>query len=245
MTVVHLWAERLNLGAELEKQKLEEKVGSIIERVENEENSTEHEIDVSRAVIKTDSKSKSPRKKPLPDFSRLKADQAMNEEKVVEFLKASCKLPTSVEIVETEAGNDAEIKKERIVLPPTDRLSQLSIRRKLVLDRLLVVLPDILSTLELTVDQVLDDVKAIIETLNLESDTIIFRPGQWAVIGVMLLKMASIRNGLIWERIHDRKSCDILAKALDEIGIRIQDVDSLVAMLTDPKPLQDEMKLKT
>ena len=90
--------------------------------------STEHEIDVSRAVIKTDSKSKSPRKKPLPDFSRLKADQAMNEEKVVEFLKASCKLPTSVEIVETEAGNDAEIKKERIVLPPTDRLSQLSIR---------------------------------------------------------------------------------------------------------------------
>lgn len=114
-----------------------------------------------------------------------------------------------------------------------------------MLDRLLVVLPDILSTLELTVDQVLDDVKAIIETLNLESDTIIFRPGQWAVIGVMLLKMASIRNGLIWERIHDRKSCDILAKALDEIGIRIQDVDSLVAMLTDPKPLQDEMKLKT
>ena len=54
----------------------------------------------------------------------------------------------------------------------------------------------------------------------------------------MLLKMASIRNGLIWERIHARKSCDILAKALDEIGVRLEDVDNLVSMLTNPKPLQ-------
>ena len=56
----------------------------------------------------------------------------------------------------------------------------------------------------------------------------------------MLLKMASIRNGLIWDRVHRPKSCDILAKALDEIGIRLEDVDNLVAMLTDPKVLQEE-----
>ena len=56
------------------------------------------------------------------------------------------------------------------------------LRRKLVLDRLLVVLPDILSTIELELDQVLEELKALIETLNLESDTTIFRPGQWAVI---------------------------------------------------------------
>ena len=56
----------------------------------------------------------------------------------------------------------------------------------------------------------------------------------------MLLKMASIRNGLIWDRVHRPKSCDILAKALDEIGIRLEDVYNLVAMLTDPKVLQEE-----
>ena len=56
----------------------------------------------------------------------------------------------------------------------------------------------------------------------------------------MLLKMASIRNGLIWDRIHNHKSCDILAKALDEIGVRIDDVDNLVAMLTNPKTLEEE-----
>ena len=54
----------------------------------------------------------------------------------------------------------------------------------------------------------------------------------------MLLKMVSIRNGLIWDRLHRPKSCDILAKALDEIGIRLQDVDNLIALLTDPKSLQ-------
>ena len=48
----------------------------------------------------------------------------------------------------------------------------------------------------------------------------------------------SIRNGLIWDRLHRPKSCDILAKALDEIGIRLQDVDNLIALLTDPKSLQ-------
>ena len=60
--------------------------------------------------------------------------------------------------------------------------SDLQSRRKLVLDRLLVVLPDILSTVELEVDQVLEELKSLIETLNLESDTILFRPGQWAVV---------------------------------------------------------------
>ena len=54
----------------------------------------------------------------------------------------------------------------------------------------------------------------------------------------MLLKMVSIRNGLIWDRLHRPKSCYILAKALDEIGIRLQDVDNLIALLTDPKSLQ-------
>ena len=33
----------------------------------------------------------------MPDFERLKSEQAMNEEKVVEFYKASFKLPTSYE----------------------------------------------------------------------------------------------------------------------------------------------------
>ena len=67
----------------------------------------------------------------MPDFNRLKTDQAMNEEKVVEFFKASFKLPTSVEIVEGQSvveGDDADGKKEKIFLPPTDRLSQLAIR---------------------------------------------------------------------------------------------------------------------
>lgn len=242
MTLVYLWSERLHLGEELQKQKLEEKVENIIERVTKAENSKQIDIDIDRDVIDADCKPEPPRKKPVPDFNRLKTDQAMNEEKVVEFFKASFKLPTSVEIVEGQSvvEGDANGKKEKIFLPPTDRLSQLAIRRKLVLDRLLVVLPDILSTVELTSDQVLDDVKAIIETLNLESDTIILRPGQWAVVAVMLLKMASIRNGLIWERVHNRKSCDIFAKALDEIGIRLEDVDNLVATLTNPRPLQEE-----
>ena len=65
-------------------------------------------------------------------------------------------------------------------------------RRKLVLDRLLVVLPDILTTVELSLDQTLEDIKSLIETLNLEKDTIIFRPGQWAVVagelGFVILK---------------------------------------------------------
>lgn len=249
LTVLHLWSERLNLGDQLEKRKLEEKVENIVERVEIEEKSSEQVIDLETQfdVSQVGVKAKSPRKKPMPDYDRLKAEQTVNEEKVVEFFKASFKLPTTVEIVQSADGSmlstekeGNEAKKERITLPPTDRLSQVTIRRKLVLDRLLVVLPDILTTVELSLDQILEDIKSLIETLNLEKDTIIFRPGQWAVVAVMLLKMASIRNGLIWDRVHRPKSCDILAKALDEIGIRLEDVDNLVAMLTDPKVLQEE-----
>ena len=92
--------------------------------------STDQHIDVDRDVVQTDSKAKSPRKKPVPDFNRLKVEQAMNEEKVVEFFKASFKLPTSIEIV--EKGGDGQAKSEgrkgKITLPPTDRLSQLTIR---------------------------------------------------------------------------------------------------------------------
>ena len=59
-------------------------------------------------------------------------------------------------------------------------------------------------------------------------------------LAVMLLKMASIRSGLIWDRVHRPKSCNILAKALDEIGIRLEDVDNLIAMLTNPETLKQE-----
>ena len=38
MTLVYLWSERLHLGEELQKQKLEEKVENIIERVTKREN---------------------------------------------------------------------------------------------------------------------------------------------------------------------------------------------------------------
>jgi len=243
LTVLHLWSQRLELGEQLERQKLEEKVEHIVNRVERDENSRLDEEE----TIEKNRQTKSPRKKPVPDFDRLKVEQAMNEEKVVEFFKASFKMPSSVEIVENAGGgggvkeSGTDVRKDRIALPPTDRLSQMTIRRKLVLDRLLVVLPDILSTVELEVDQVLEELKALVETLNLESDTILFRPGQWAVVAgknVMLLKMASIRNGLIWDRLHRPKSCDILAKALDEIGIRLQDVDNLIALLTDSKSVQ-------
>ena len=83
----------------------------------------------------------------MPDFERLKSEQAMNEEKVVEFYKASFKLPTSYETENLSAdgggggggGNGggggggsgigkSEMRKDRITLPPTDRLSQVAIR---------------------------------------------------------------------------------------------------------------------
>ena len=91
----------------------------------------ETQFDVSQVGVKA----KSPRKKPMPDYDRLKAEQTVNEEKVVEFFKASFKLPTTVEIVESADGSmlctekeGNEAKKERITLPPTDRLSQVTIR---------------------------------------------------------------------------------------------------------------------
>lgn len=91
--------------------------------------SSEQQVDINRDVINSCS-SITPNKKPVPDFNRLKAEQATNEEKVVEFLKASFKLPTTVEIVEHDGATDSqnESRREKITLPPTDRLSQMAIR---------------------------------------------------------------------------------------------------------------------
>jgi hypothetical protein len=123
-----VWADRLNLQSK-ESSHENDQIEKIIRRLDKEE-----DLDTCDDGKENEKQLTNP-KKPMPDFEKLKTNEFMNEQKVIEFFKGSCRLPTKIETSSDCGDVPKEEKDKRIVLPLTDRLSQLMIRRNLVMDR--------------------------------------------------------------------------------------------------------------
>jgi len=82
-----------------------------------------------------------------------------------------------------------------IVLPPVDSHSQMSLRRKIVLDKLSRVLPDVFSHIGvLSVMDIRADIRSLVHTFALTSKNILLKPDEWILMAVVLLYMLGIRS---------------------------------------------------
>lgn len=128
--------------------------------------------------------------KPLPDYSILQEESKNMQLKVKAFLAGQM---DSIKPEPNHLGTN--IKDGNITqLPLVDKNAQNALRRRIVSEHLNKVLPDLLRSLGLLTQTISADVRLLVNTLKLKADNIMFKPIQWTLITIVIIKLLSIRD---------------------------------------------------
>ncbi|XP_026323761.1 putative RNA polymerase II subunit B1 CTD phosphatase RPAP2 [Hyposmocoma kahamanoa] len=127
--------------------------------------------------------------KPLPNYSVLQKESKKMELKVNYFLAGKTNLPDLC--VEENPTTDDD---ENVQLPLVDKNAQNALRRKIVCEHLNKVLPDLLRSLGLLTLSISSDVRLIVNTFKLKANNIMFKPIQWTLIAIIIIKLLSLRD---------------------------------------------------
>ncbi|XP_052220591.1 putative RNA polymerase II subunit B1 CTD phosphatase RPAP2 isoform X3 [Dreissena polymorpha] len=122
---------------------------------------------------------------PLPHFEFLREEVLQHQQRVQHFMKGSFTYTVQ------EKPTAKEDQSQSVVLPTVDKYDQMLIRRKILLERLSKVLPDVLGPLHMLVQDVFTELRQLVFTFNLSNDNITFKPVEWTVVAVLLLKVLS------------------------------------------------------
>lgn len=136
--------------------------------------------------------------KPLPNYSVLQEESKKMELKVKYFLAGRTDLP-DICVEEKPTTDNAENPtedndKKNILLPLVDKNAQNALRRKIVCEHLNKVLPDLLRSLGLLTLSISSDVRLIVNTFKLKANNIMFKPIQWTLIAIIIIKLLSLRD---------------------------------------------------
>lgn len=137
-----------------------------------------------------DAQSISRETKPLPDYSILQEESKRLQLKVKAFYTGETVVPEAV-APEKSAQTDED---NLTQLPLVDKHAQNALRRRIVCEHLNKVLPDILRSLGLLSLSISSDVRMIINTFKLKANNIMFKPIQWTLIAIIIIKLLSIRD---------------------------------------------------
>lgn len=134
--------------------------------------------------------------KPLPDYSILKEESKRMQLKVNSFLSGQTDIPVDEtrEVTECSGTDDDNLTQ----LPLVDKNAQSALRRRIVCQHLNKFLPDLLRSLGLLTLSISSDVRLLVSTLKLRADNIMFKPIQWTLIAMVIIKLLSLRD----QRLH-------------------------------------------
>ncbi|KAG8232142.1 hypothetical protein J437_LFUL012152 [Ladona fulva] len=118
---------------------------------------------------------------PLPEYEQLRKDAEMMALKVREFYGGkSTNAEDSKSVIASEVDN---------AIPLVELHAQNALRRRIVLDRLRHVLPDLLRTFGMTSRDISSELRCLVTTFSLGADNIMFKPAEWNLIGLIILRM--------------------------------------------------------
>ncbi|XP_030853352.1 RNA polymerase II subunit B1 CTD phosphatase Rpap2 [Strongylocentrotus purpuratus] len=132
--------------------------------------------------------------KPLPDFESLRREEEEKYAlKVKEyFMGREMKTPSkpATEEKEEEPNKLVENTVDRTGgLPPVDSRAQVTIRRRILLDKLTQILPGIAVSLQLSVHEVSPMMTDLVRTFHPGSHNIVFKPLAWNLMTLILIHM--------------------------------------------------------
>ncbi|XP_041481519.1 putative RNA polymerase II subunit B1 CTD phosphatase RPAP2 [Lytechinus variegatus] len=131
--------------------------------------------------------------KPMPDFDRLRREEEERYALRVRefFMGGEMTAPSEPAVKDEEEPLKPLV--ESIVraesLPPVDSRAQLTIRRKIILDKLGAILPGIAVSLQLSVHEVNPLMTDLVRTFHPGNQNISFKPIAWTLLTVLLIHM--------------------------------------------------------
>ncbi|XP_015127207.1 putative RNA polymerase II subunit B1 CTD phosphatase RPAP2 [Diachasma alloeum] len=132
---------------------------------------------------------------PMPHFSVLKEEAEALEVKVRAFYQGSTILEPPV----SREKNNEEEEEPNTVVPLTPAHAPVALRRRIFLEKLNKVLPDLLRTLSCTGQYQYSytpdksaKVKALVSTFKLSATNIVFKTAEWTLVALLIIKILSI-----------------------------------------------------
>ncbi|EZA49306.1 putative RNA polymerase II subunit B1 CTD phosphatase Rpap2 isoform X2 [Ooceraea biroi] len=152
--------------------------------------------------------------KPLPVSSVLQEEGKKIELKVRAFYAGETTFPLS-----GDSSKESENKDDNgeSVLPLTEKCAPNVIRRRIFLDKLNTILPDLLRTLanNANVSSMMQYthnneryflIKILVSTFNLSAGNIIFKTGEWTLVGLIVIKMLSFIDVKLQSLLHSKQA---------------------------------------
>ncbi|XP_041358169.1 putative RNA polymerase II subunit B1 CTD phosphatase RPAP2 isoform X2 [Gigantopelta aegis] len=164
--------------------------------------------------------------KPVPDFKKLKEETEQFQNKVASFFKGS-------QITKAEGKQESSESNRIVYLPTVDSQDQLQIRRKIVLDRLSKVVPDLLTPLKLTMQDITKELREIVYTFRFDNKNILFKPAEWTLVTLILFRLLSVKLRHVEEAFKRPSFVHFCGVLLEGIGHTKEDIDSIVDQLVD------------
>ena len=165
---------------------------------------------------------------PLPSFELLKKHSEEENLKMGAFLAGQQSFDR--ELVTSVVEKEVDTAEPRI--PLLDHRAQQQLRRKLVLEYLMKTAPDILKLIKLTLDDIRTDLKKLVNTFKLSADNVTFKPEEWTLLVIVILKLLSELNSDVNKALleDDHKKCFTLV--LMSYQIDMTQIDLLIRDLT-------------
>ncbi|KAJ7334325.1 RNA polymerase II associated protein 2 [Desmophyllum pertusum] len=138
------------------------------------------------------------------------------------------------------------------ILPPIDSKSQVTIRRRIVLDKLFRIMPDLLSEIKLTEGDISRDLTELVRTFSLSSKNVALKPFQWKILALSLILILKRKNSLVSQALETSKK-DFNA-LLARLEITRKDIHHMLSPLSSPEaqhpghfdsPVSDNEAVKT
>ncbi|KAJ2946719.1 hypothetical protein O0L34_g12776 [Tuta absoluta] len=141
---------------------------------------------------KYDAQTISKETKPLPDYSIIQEESKRMQLKVRAFFSGEMEIP---DLPATEKQSPTPEDDSTVTqLPLVDKNAQNALRRRIVCEHLNKVLPDLLRSLGLLQLSISSDVRLIVNTFKLKANNIMFKPIQWTLIAIIIIKLLTLRD---------------------------------------------------
>ncbi|XP_064650171.1 RNA polymerase II subunit B1 CTD phosphatase Rpap2-like [Lineus longissimus] len=211
---------------------MQEKVARICQNLDEEE--------ILENLDKSDSVGDGQKQK-LPDYQDLAKKTHDYDLKVKEFFEGHLSYPVEGEGEAAASETLDNIAQGGVVerdiqweppLPLVDSQSQMSIRRKILLDGINRVLPSLLSTLKLIPRDVATSIKELVYTFRLSSHNIVFKPQELTLLAAVILKMLSLKDKNLQESFSSRSATLLLESLCDTFAFSHGDLDHLLQLMT-------------
>ncbi|XP_034952440.1 putative RNA polymerase II subunit B1 CTD phosphatase rpap2 [Chelonus insularis] len=180
--------------------------------------------------------------KPAPHYATLKEQAKELEIKVRAFYSGQLETEIPAENFDKEE-NDQE---SGTIIPLTDARTPNALRRRIVLDKLNKILPDVLRTLTgsnqteyLYTAKRMSLVKTLISTFNLTANNIVFKTAEWTLVSLLIIKMLGLVDSNIESLLSKKDTTMYLSMILLSYQLDLNYINNLMNRFTIPPKVSD------